>query len=147
MSGAGLAQLPAVDFRDAEETGQRGGHGQGDQRPGHHRGRFVRALRLGRLCGAEERDQHQARHVEGRQQRHTDRQDEQPQAPMFGIKRGGDDLVFAEKPTEGRHAAQGHRARHERPIRGPHPVVKRAHSPDVLLVMKRVDDRARAEKE
>ena len=80
-----LAEFFAVELRDAEETRQRRGHGERQQRQYHHLRRFLRVVRAVRPRRAKESDQHQPRHIERREHCHAGRQKEQPEAAMPGV--------------------------------------------------------------
>ena len=136
-------RIAAEQLRDIERAPDRREDAQHDQRPGHHPGRLVqvRLLLLARPVRAVEGVQHEARHVERREQRR--RQAECPeQVPdrFYGSarERCREDFVLREEPGEWRHTGdcQG-RDPHER--RRPRQVApEAAHVAHVLRILMRV---------
>ena len=94
---------------------------------------------------AVERQEHEAEHVGGRQQRreHADG----PEDPVAVRERAPEDLVLAEESGEPGHAGNRDRADQEGPVGDRQPLLQAAHVADVLLAAERVDDRARPEEE
>jgi hypothetical protein len=106
--------------------------------------RPIDGLRLGR---PKECHENQTEHIECRQRGDGDGEAEQRRLAVFGIQRHGQDLVLAEESAEWRHAAKRERCHQERPIGHRELLLQRAHPPDILFVMQRVNDRTGPEEE
>src|ERR1041385_8705949 len=99
-------------------------------------------MRVAGLMGlgvAEENDEHESEHVKRRQHRYENTNTEQNIIMLFvGLTENG---VFAVETAQERKSRQRERAYHERPIGGTHFLAKRAHVPDVLLMVHAEDHR------
>ena len=92
-----------------------------------------------------EREDVEARHVEGRQQRGEHADD--PDAIVARSEGRGENLVLAEESSEGRQAGDRDRADQHGEVGPRHTGAKPAHPAHVLLARQRVDHRAGAQEE
>ena len=97
------------------------------------------------FCRAGEHDQDQAEHVESSQ--HCYEQGESKQPVVLPVERQSEDGILAEEATERPNPCQCQRAGDEGPKSDRHPFSQPTHFPNILLVMQRDDDRARAQEQ
>ncbi len=139
--------------RPGQQHAQHRAAGQDPERHGHDRRGLVGVLGGGRARLAQEGEDEQPGHVEGRAQRRPASRAPRPPGRPRARRRSGDSSApprmasFDQKPASGTDAGDGQGGDGERPGGVGHLLPQAAHLPDVGLVAHAVHDRAGAEEQ